>query len=109
MSEESIKRDEADDAFYAALIASPKSTSGKIDWDHIMALRRDPGAPAQKAAREKVPPESVGYVDKSPFADQNCKNCGMSHFAIERARGDCDLVDIDISRGGWCQKWITRP
>ena len=108
-SDQSVARDERDDAFEARVIRMPRG-AGKTDWDVLASAQRGEGSisPLNDAGlfmkTKKVSMSSVGYVDESPHDDEECRGCGMFRPDDDA----CTLVDGEINPGGWCRRWEKK-
>tara|TARA_R110002050_G_scaffold43127_1_gene103612 strand:- start:3631 stop:4038 length:408 start_codon:yes stop_codon:yes gene_type:complete len=86
-------------------------------------------APAPAAAEEKVAEnidcstynknltetdlktrESLGYIEQSEKADQNCSNCRFYNPA--KFKGDCGACQLfangAVASGAWCKTWAVK-
>lgn len=49
--------------------------------------------------------KSLGYVDKSPKADQKCGNCRFFK-ATSGGNGTCQIIPGGtVKAAGWCKSW----
>jgi hypothetical protein len=54
--------------------------------------------------------ESLGYIEQSEKADQNCSNCRFYNPA--KFKGDCGACQLfangAVASGAWCKTWAVK-
>lgn len=54
--------------------------------------------------------ESLGYIEASEKADQNCTNCRF--YKPEKFKGDCGgcmlFANGAVASGAWCKSWAVK-
>jgi len=54
--------------------------------------------------------ESLGYIEQSEKADQNCNNCRF--YNADKFKGDCGACQLfakgAVTSVGWCKTWAVK-
>ena len=76
------------------------------------------GLVGRARAQDKIPPESVMYVEKTANQEQFCANClhwqgdvVTSYSELDEsnpAKAACAIVSGDLASTGWCGVWAPR-